>query len=69
MTSKRTSVVYRAGSSAAYSEAVRRVFAVLIVAVAVAVVVTLNQAVSANDVESFLLERGWLGPVVFVVTM
>lgn len=69
VTSKRTSVVYRAGSSAAYSEAVRRVFAVLIVAVAVAVAVTLNQAVSANDVESFLLERGWLGPVVFVVTM
>ena len=49
--------------------AVRRVFAVLIVIVIVAVAVMLNQTISASDVEAFLVERGWLGPLVFVVTM
>lgn len=48
---------------------VRRVSAVLVVIVIVAVAVMLNQAISASDVEAFLLERGWLGPLVFVVTM
>jgi uncharacterized membrane protein YdjX (TVP38/TMEM64 family) len=42
---------------------------VVILAVAVAVAVILNQAVSASDVEALLVERGWLGPLVFVVTM
>lgn len=49
--------------------AVRRVFAVLIVIVIVAVAVMLNQTIPASDVEAFLVERGWLGPLVFVVTM
>ena len=44
-------------------------FAVLIVIVIVAVAVMLNQTISASDVEAFLVERGWLGPLVFVVTM
>ncbi|NDH24539.1 MAG: TVP38/TMEM64 family protein, partial [Actinobacteria bacterium] len=48
---------------------VRRVSALVVVIVIVAVVVMLNQAISASDVEAFLVERGWLGPVVFVVTM
>ena len=41
----------------------------MVVIVIVAVVVMLNQAISASDVEAFLAERGWLGPLVFVVTM
>ena len=59
----------RAGSPAAYLAVVRRVSALVAVIAVVAVVVMLNQAISASDVEAFLGERGWLGPLVFVVTM
>ena len=47
----------------------RRVSALVVVIAVVALVVMLNQAISASDVEAFLVDRGWLGPLVFVVTM
>ena len=42
---------------------------VLAVVGVVTLVVLLNEAITASDVEDFLLDRGWLGPVVFVVAM
>ena len=47
----------------------RRLLVLLAAVTVVAVVVRLNGAVSASDVESFLVDRGWLGPIAFVVAM
>lgn len=47
----------------------RRLLVVIGIAAMVAGVVRIDDAVSASEVEAFLLDRGWLGPIVFVVVM
>lgn len=48
---------------------VRRLTVVLVVGLLAGFAVMLNAAVTASDVEEFLLGRGWLGPIVFVLAM
>lgn len=53
----------------AHLTAVRRLSVVLVVVAVVSLAVMLNEAITASDVEDFLLDGGWLGPLVFVVAM